>query len=38
LRRFWTRTFAVSLFVGTVTGLVPEFEFDTNFAALPDRG
>ena len=34
LRRFWTRIFAVSFAVGTVTGLVLEFEFGTNFAAF----
>lgn len=34
LRRFWTRLFAVSFAVGTVTGLVLEFEFGTNFAAF----
>ncbi|MEE6210402.1 cytochrome ubiquinol oxidase subunit I [Salarchaeum sp. III] len=34
LRRFWTKIFAVSFVVGTVTGLVLEFEFGTNFAAF----
>jgi len=34
LRRFWTRIFAVSFVVGTVTGLVLEFEFGTNVVAL----
>ncbi|RRJ34216.1 cytochrome ubiquinol oxidase subunit I [Halocatena pleomorpha] len=34
LRRFWTEIFAVSFAVGTVTGLVLEFEFGTNFAAF----
>lgn len=34
LRRFWTRIFAVSFVVGTVTGLVLESEFGTNFAAF----
>ena len=34
LRRFWTRIFAISFVVGTVTGLVLEFEFGTNFAAF----
>lgn len=34
LRRFWTRIFAVSFATGTVTGLVLEFEFGTNFAAF----
>ncbi|WP_225336314.1 cytochrome ubiquinol oxidase subunit I [Halomicrobium urmianum] len=34
LRRFWVRIFAVSFVVGTVTGLVLEFEFGTNFAAF----
>ncbi|MFB6178093.1 MAG: cytochrome ubiquinol oxidase subunit I [Halorientalis sp.] len=34
LRRFWTRVFAVSFVVGTVTGIVLEFEFGTNFAAF----
>ncbi|MFB6101357.1 MAG: cytochrome ubiquinol oxidase subunit I [Haloplanus sp.] len=34
LRRFWTRLFAVSFVVGTVTGIVLEFEFGTNFAAF----
>ncbi|WP_121741367.1 cytochrome ubiquinol oxidase subunit I [Natronorubrum halophilum] len=33
-RRFWTRIFAISFVVGTVTGLVLEFEFGTNFAAF----
>ncbi|QCS41534.1 cytochrome ubiquinol oxidase subunit I [Natrinema versiforme] len=33
-RRFWTRLFAISFVVGTVTGLVLEFEFGTNFAAF----
>ena len=34
LRRFWLRLFAVSFVVGTVTGLVLEFEFGTNFATF----
>lgn len=34
LRRFWSRIFAVSFAAGTVTGLVLEFEFGTNFAAF----
>jgi cytochrome d ubiquinol oxidase subunit I len=34
LRRFWTKIFAVSFVVGTVTGIVLEFEFGTNFAAF----
>ncbi|ELY72049.1 cytochrome ubiquinol oxidase subunit I [Natrinema pallidum] len=34
LRRFWTQIFAVSFVVGTVTGIVLEFEFGTNFAAF----
>ncbi len=34
LRRFWIRIFAVSFVVGTVTGLVLEFEFGTNFASF----
>ncbi|MFB6154821.1 MAG: cytochrome ubiquinol oxidase subunit I [Haloferacaceae archaeon] len=34
LRRFWTHIFAVSFVVGTVTGIVLEFEFGTNFAAF----
>ncbi|MFA9518389.1 cytochrome ubiquinol oxidase subunit I [Halopenitus sp. H-Gu1] len=34
LRRFWTRIFAISFVVGTVTGIVLEFEFGTNFAAF----
>ena len=34
LRRFWVKIFAVSFVVGTVTGLVLEFEFGTNFAAF----
>ncbi|NHN46762.1 cytochrome ubiquinol oxidase subunit I [Halostella sp. JP-L12] len=34
LRSFWTKVFAVSFAVGTVTGLVLEFEFGTNFAAF----
>ncbi|SEW12739.1 cytochrome ubiquinol oxidase subunit I [Natrinema salifodinae] len=33
-RRFWTHIFAISFVVGTVTGLVLEFEFGTNFAAF----
>ncbi|WP_408957419.1 cytochrome ubiquinol oxidase subunit I [Natrinema sp. 74] len=33
-RRFWTEIFAISFVVGTVTGLVLEFEFGTNFAAF----
>ena len=33
-RRFWSRIFAVSFVVGTVTGLVLEFEFGTNWAAF----
>jgi len=32
LRRSWSRIFAVSFVVRTITGLVLEFEFDTNFA------
>jgi len=34
LREFWTKIFAVSFVVGTVTGIVLEFEFGTNFAAF----
>ncbi|WP_459193381.1 cytochrome ubiquinol oxidase subunit I [Halosimplex sp. J119] len=34
LRRFWTKIFALSFVVGTVTGIVLEFEFGTNFAAF----
>jgi cytochrome d ubiquinol oxidase subunit I len=34
LREFWTKVFAVSFVVGTVTGIVLEFEFGTNFAAF----
>jgi cytochrome d ubiquinol oxidase subunit I len=34
LRRFWTRIVAVRFVVGTVTGLVLEFEFGTNVAAF----
>jgi cytochrome d ubiquinol oxidase subunit I len=34
LRRFWTRIFAISFVIGTVTGIVLEFEFGTNFAAF----
>ena len=34
LRRFWTKMFAISFVVGTVTGIVLEFEFGTNFAAF----
>jgi cytochrome d ubiquinol oxidase subunit I len=34
LRTFWTKVFAVSFVVGTVTGIVLEFEFGTNFAAF----
>ena len=32
LRRFWTKIFAISFVVGTVTGIV--LEFGTNFAAF----
>ncbi|QDX39498.1 cytochrome ubiquinol oxidase subunit I [Salarchaeum sp. JOR-1] len=34
LRVFWTKIFAISFVVGTVTGIVLEFEFGTNFAAF----
>jgi cytochrome d ubiquinol oxidase subunit I len=34
LRRFWSKIFAVSFVVGTVTGIVLEFEFGTNFGAF----
>ncbi len=34
LGRFWTKICAVSFVVGTVTGLVLEFEFGTNVAAF----
>jgi len=34
LRSFWTKIFAISFVVGTVTGIVLEFEFGTNFAAF----
>ncbi|MDY7081062.1 MAG: cytochrome ubiquinol oxidase subunit I, partial [Halobacteria archaeon] len=34
LRKFWLKIFALSFVVGTVTGLVLEFEFGTNFAAF----
>ncbi|MFC4247897.1 cytochrome ubiquinol oxidase subunit I [Natribaculum luteum] len=34
LRRFWTRIFAISFVVGTVTGIVLEFEFGTNFGVF----
>ena len=34
LRQFWTKIFAVSFVVGTVTGIVLEFEFGTNFAGF----
>ncbi|MDG5776710.1 cytochrome ubiquinol oxidase subunit I [Haloarculaceae archaeon H-GB1-1] len=34
LRRFWLRIFGVSFAIGTVTGIVLEFEFGTNFAAF----
>jgi len=34
IRRFWTKIFAISFVVGTVTGIVLEFEFGTNFAAF----
>jgi cytochrome d ubiquinol oxidase subunit I len=34
LRQFWTKVFALSFVVGTVTGLVLGFEFGTNFAAF----
>ena len=33
LRRFWVKVFALTFVVGTVTGIVLEFEFGTNFAA-----
>ncbi|MFB6124442.1 MAG: cytochrome ubiquinol oxidase subunit I [Halanaeroarchaeum sp.] len=33
LRKFWLRIFALTFVVGTVTGIVLEFEFGTNFAA-----
>ncbi|MFW5965565.1 MAG: cytochrome ubiquinol oxidase subunit I [Halodesulfurarchaeum sp.] len=32
LRRFWVKIFALTFVVGTVTGIVLEFEFGTNFA------
>ncbi|MFC7198785.1 cytochrome ubiquinol oxidase subunit I [Halospeciosus flavus] len=34
LRRFWGTVFAISFVVGTVTGIVLEFEFGTNFGAF----
>ncbi|WP_254522471.1 cytochrome ubiquinol oxidase subunit I [Natrinema caseinilyticum] len=34
LRTFWTKIFAISFVVGTVTGIVLEFGFGTNFAAF----
>ncbi|MFB6189112.1 MAG: cytochrome ubiquinol oxidase subunit I [Halapricum sp.] len=34
LRRFWTKVFAISFVIGTVTGIVLEFEFGTNFATF----
>ncbi|MFB6131741.1 MAG: cytochrome ubiquinol oxidase subunit I, partial [Salinigranum sp.] len=34
LREFWTRIFAISFVAGTVTGIVLEFEFGTNFGAF----
>lgn len=34
LRTFWTKVFAVSFVAGTVTGLVLEFEFGTNWGAF----
>ncbi|MFB6069982.1 MAG: cytochrome ubiquinol oxidase subunit I [Halanaeroarchaeum sp.] len=33
LRRFWAKIFGLTFVVGTVTGIVLEFEFGTNFAA-----
>ncbi|RBI59717.1 cytochrome ubiquinol oxidase subunit I [halophilic archaeon] len=33
-RRFWSRIFGVGFVVGTITGLVLEFEFGTNWAAF----
>lgn len=33
LRRFWVKVFALTFVTGTVTGIVLEFEFGTNFAA-----
>ncbi len=33
LRRFWVKIFALTFVIGTVTGIVLEFEFGTNFAA-----
>jgi cytochrome bd ubiquinol oxidase subunit I len=32
LRRFWARVFAISFVTGTVTGIVLEFEFGTNWS------
>ncbi|WP_160133530.1 cytochrome ubiquinol oxidase subunit I [Halococcus salsus] len=32
LRRFWARIFAISFVTGTVTGIVLEFEFGTNWS------
>jgi len=34
LRRFWAKVFGVGFVVGTVTGLVLEFEFGTNWATF----
>ncbi|MFB6145844.1 MAG: cytochrome ubiquinol oxidase subunit I [Candidatus Nanohaloarchaea archaeon] len=34
LRQFWLRLFSISFVVGSVTGVVLEFEFGTNFAAF----
>ena len=33
LRRFWVKIFALTFVTGTVTGIVLEFEFGTNWAA-----
>ncbi|AWB27458.1 cytochrome ubiquinol oxidase subunit I [Halococcoides cellulosivorans] len=33
-QRFWTKIFAITFVCGTVTGIVLEFEFGTNFATF----
>ncbi|MDR6958217.1 cytochrome d ubiquinol oxidase subunit I [Pseudomonas brassicacearum] len=35
--RFWLKIFALTVAVGTVSGLVMEFEFGTNWSALASR-
>lgn len=35
--RFWLKIFALTVAVGTASGLVMEFEFGTNWSALASR-